>query len=104
MSVAEDIRSKFKIYFTNFSKKIPQNLKFYYNNQQINLEEFAITDIKEEAKEVYTIKWEWTYEGGDIQDTLDSLIGDISFNIVLIYENEEVLKILPRSGDILTNY
>ena len=68
------------------------------------MEKFIIIDNKEETNESYTILWKWDYEGDSIQDTLDSNIGDLSFNIVLTSEYEEIIKTLPRSGDILTNY
>lgn len=68
------------------------------------MEKFIIIDNKEETNESYTIFWNWEYEGDSIQDTLDSNIGDFSFNIVLTSEYEEIIKTLPRSGDILTNY
>ncbi len=68
------------------------------------MEKFIIINNKEETNESYTIFWNWEYEGDSIQDTLDSNIGDFSFNIVLTSEYEEIIKTLPRSGDILTNY
>lgn len=68
------------------------------------MEKFIITDNKVETNSSYTILWKWDYEGDSIQDTLDSNIGDFSFNIVLTSEYEEIIKTLPRSGDILTNY
>ena len=68
------------------------------------MEKFIIINNKEESNESYTFFWNWEYEGDSIQDTLDSNIGDFSFNIVLTSEYEEIIKTLPRSGDILTNY
>ena len=68
------------------------------------MEKFIIINNKEETNESYTFFWNWEYEGDSIQDTLDSNIGDFSFNIVLTSEYEEIIKTLPRSGDILTNY
>ena len=65
----------------------------------------------------YLFSWEWQYETkdnisnssvGDIEDTNSSEIGNLSFDIILHAEYEEIIvdngEKLPRSGDISTNF
>jgi hypothetical protein len=106
VNVSSYVRAEYELKFENFSTILPQNLKFYYNEQEINPYTFKLVDEKEEENACYTFSWKWEYEteDGDAIDLLDSQIGNVTYDITLKSEYKELTKKLPRSGDILANY
>lgn len=108
VNIQNDIVSKYTINFDNLSCNIPKNLKFYYNNEEIDLTSFFITDIKSTSQTSYLFNWVWEYEAdNDIDDTKSSSLGKINFDIILVNETDSIIinninnkDKLPRSGDI----
>ena len=109
--IANGVISKYKLCFNDFSSDLPKNLKFYFNDEEIDLKTFSLTDIQSSNNVSYLFTWKWEYETedlGDAEDTAASNLNLLSFNIVLHAEYEEIVKdikeVLPRSGDISTNF
>lgn len=117
IKISRMVISKYKLSFGNFTGNLPKNLKFYFNGEEIDLKTFSLTDIQSSNMVSYLFTWEWQYETkdsisssslGDIEDTSSSEIGNLSFDIILHAEYEEIIvensEKLPRSGDISTNF
>lgn len=105
INISNGVISKYNLKFTNFSEFFPKNLKFYFNGAEMDLKTFSLTDIQSSRKVSYEFTWEWEYETddkSDLEDTFLSNIDNLSFDICLTaeYEEIEVEKTLPRSGDI----
>lgn len=113
VKIENGLVSKYKLYFNNFASNLPKNLKFYFNDEEIDLKTFSLIDVQRGKDISYLFSWKWEYETvdkktgvkfGDIDDTSSAELGNLKFNIVLEaeYENEiNKSKItLPRSGDI----
>lgn len=117
IKISRMVISKYRLSFGNFSGNLPKNLKFYFNGEEIDLKTFSLTDIQSSNMVSYLFSWEWQYETkdnisnslvGDVEDTNSSEIGNLSFDIILHAEYEEIIvdngEKLPRSGDISTNF
>ena len=137
INIAENTYSKYKLSFANFSNKFPENLKFYYNREEIDIYSWSLENIQVSQSASYLFTWNWNYENqNDTLDLIASQINELSFDIVLVAEynsnlsnnlpsnkdddisnkhnevtsNKESLavdntqKVLPRSGDIRTNF
>lgn len=111
VNIAENIQASYILSFSNFSANLPQNLKFYYLNKEIDIKTFSISENDISNGNSYIFMWKWDYEteNGDVIDTNDSLITNLNFDINLSanYEtkdNKSENEVLPRTGDIETNF
>ena len=115
INILNGVISKYNLEFINISDKFPENIKFYFNGAEIDLKTFSLTDIQSSKVISYEFEWKWMYETekdniltGDLKDTDSSKWEDLSINISLTAEFEKInkkdIEILPRSGDILTNF
>lgn len=111
IEIGKNTLTTYEIIFSNFSSKLPRNLKFYYLDKEINLENYIFRETKISESRNYKIDWVWDYqtENGDSKDTEDSNICDLNFKIELTAEYEEKDKktdknektnTLPKTGNI----
>ena len=112
INISNGVISKYNLKFSNISKNFPKNIKFYFNGEEIDLKTFSLTDIQSSKKVSYEFAWKWEYETedkskleGDLADILSSTFENLSFDIVLSSEYEEIksTETLPRSGDIVSS-
>ncbi len=87
LNIADDVETEYTMSFDNFSSNLPQNLKVFYEGKLIDLTQFEVNGIQKSDNVSYIFTWEWSYDENskekDKLDTADSLLGDISFNVIL---------------------
>ena len=100
----DELGAEYNIIFDNFSADFPENLKFYVDSEEYDINTGFYNKLDYKGIATHTVNWIWEYEGDD--EYVERESSEISFRISVkaLQVNERIIAeqiirdVLPKTG------